>query len=63
MKESDILYEEEPYWIAKAPKGKAGFEVYRVAVTHSVRVASIGFAGVKGMERARAEITRRLNDG
>ena len=57
MRESDILYEQGPYWICR--KGK-GFEVYKTGVTHSVRVASIGFEGDKGLQRAKAEIARRL---
>ncbi len=59
MRESDILYQSGPYWVCR--KGK-GFEVYKDGVTHSVRVASIGFEGEKGLQRAKAECDRRQDD-
>lgn len=60
MSEAQILFEKGPFWICR--KGK-GFEVYKTGVTHSVRVASIGFEGDKGLQRAKAEIERRMQQG
>ena len=51
-----ILYENGAYWVAKAP---IGYEVYETKLTHSVRCASIGWDGDKGLQRAIAEADRR----
>jgi hypothetical protein len=61
MRESDILYQRGAYWVCKAPRGRKGFEVYRDSDsgTHAVRVASIGYPGELGLEKARAEVDRR----
>ena len=59
MRESDIVYERGCYWI-KAADSFAGFEVYRIGITHSTRVASIGWTGTAGLDRAKAEIERRI---
>lgn len=59
MREADILYENGPFWVCR--KGK-GFEVYRAGVTHSTRVASVGFEGQKGLDRAKAEADRRATE-
>lgn len=58
---SRIVFERGDYDIRKATFGQSeGFEVYRHKTTHSVRVASIGFPGAKGMARAMAEIDNRI---
>jgi hypothetical protein len=59
MQERDILFERGPYWI-KAADTFVGFEVYRTIQIHSVRVASIGWTGTAGLDRAKAEIERRI---
>ncbi len=60
MTEAKILFERDPYWVCAATSFK-GFEVWRCGATHSVRVARIGYEGEVGMEKAKAEIQRRLN--
>ena len=60
MKESDILYENGDFWVTK---GKKGYEVYQSGVTHSVRVAVIGWEGEEGLTKARAEADRRATKG
>lgn len=67
MRESDILFESGPYWICREQFGSGrfkpksnGFAVYKTGITHSVRVASIGYEGEKGLQRAKQEIVRRL---
>ena len=52
----DIVFETDHYWVKRVPKG---FEVYKTGLTHSTRVAVIGYTGDKGLERAKAEIARR----
>ena len=59
MTEREIIFERGPYWIKHAVTFK-GFEVYRMGATHSVRVASIGWTGTAGLDRAKQEIERRL---
>jgi hypothetical protein len=55
---SDILLVERgPYW---ARAEKHGFDVYKNGITHSVRVARIGFKGDEGLRRVNAEIDRRI---
>lgn len=56
MKENDILYENGDYWVCRE---HYGFAVYKTGITHSVRVASIGFKGDEGLQRAKAEADRR----
>jgi hypothetical protein len=56
MRESDILYENGPFWVCRE---HYGFGVYKVGVTHSTRVANIGFKGDDGLQRAKAETDRR----
>ena len=51
------IIERGDYWVAAV---KTGFEVYKTGITHSVRVARIGFKGDEGLRRANAEIDRRL---
>lgn len=55
-KEQDIAYEQGNYWALIV---KFGFEVYKIGLTHSTRVASIGYKGEDGMNRVKAEIARR----
>jgi hypothetical protein len=60
------LYENGPYWVCKAqfdsgrfkPKSN-GYEVYETGVTHSKRVAHIGWDGQKGLDHAKAEADKR----
>jgi hypothetical protein len=52
----DVVFETDHYWVKRVPKG---FEVYEIGLTHSTRVAVIGYTGDKGLERAKAEIARR----
>ena len=61
MKESDILYQNGDFWVCKALKN-TGFEVYRDGLTHSTRVAIIGYTGEEGLSRAKAEADRRANN-
>jgi hypothetical protein len=55
--EKDIIFETKDHWIFDA-KDK-GFEVYKKTITHSVRVAVIGYKGQLGIDKAKQEITRR----
>lgn len=55
---SDVVFELGQYWVLS--KGQKGYEVYRVGATHSTRCAIIGWTGAVGLERAKAEITRRM---
>ena len=59
MKESNILFERYPYWVSAATTFK-GFEVWRTVSTHSKRVASIGYIGEVGLQKAKDEIDRRI---
>lgn len=59
MKESDILYGQGKYWVVKAKTG--GFEVFRDGVTHATRCAQVGFFNGNGLQRAKDEINRRIN--
>jgi hypothetical protein len=60
--EKVIVFETDRHWVKRVPKG---FEVYKTGLTHSTRVASIGYKGNKGLQRAKREIARReaANDG
>jgi len=57
MRESDIVYEKADYWVTRV---RYGYDVYKNGVTHSTRVAQIGYKGEQGLARAKAEIERRL---
>jgi len=57
MKESDIVFESNNYWVLNV--NKKGFEVYKKTITHSVRCAVIGYDGADGLEKAKQEIQRR----
>lgn len=56
MKEKDIAFETERFWVLKTAKG---YEVYEIGITHSTRCSMIGWKGAEGLERAKKEITRR----
>ena len=56
-KEKDIVYEEGIYWVLKVKKG---YEIYKIGITHSTRVASIGFEGEIGLSACKKEIKRRI---
>lgn len=60
MNEDHILYRNGPYWIRATKFGKtSGYEVNRDGVTAAVRVASIGYAGARGLRLAITEADRR----
>ena len=56
---SEIVYECEcgKYWVKSV---EFGYEVYKTGITNSTRCAIIGYKGDLGLERAKAEIARRL---
>ena len=56
---SDIIFERAPYFVVRAGRG---FEVYQNQGTHSRRCAIIGFPGSEGINRATAEIDRRISE-
>ncbi len=56
----DIVFETDRHWVKRVPKG---FEVYKTGLTHSTRVAIIGYTGDKGLRRAKDEIARREPHG
>lgn len=58
MTEADILYENGPFWVCRAGKW---FEVYRAGITHSTRVATIGYEGQRGLDRAKWEADKRAS--
>ena len=59
MKESDIIYEKGDFFVLKA---KHGYEVYKNGLTHSTRCAIIGYKGEIGINKAIAEIDRRIKE-
>lgn len=59
IKEIDIVYEKDDYWVLKIA---SGYEVYKSVVTHSIRVAQIGWNGEQGLEKAKNEIDRRIGE-
>ena len=54
---AQIKYENGPFWVCTHKDGH--FEVYKSDVTHSVRVAVIGWKGESGLKRAIAECDKR----
>lgn len=58
--EKDIKHETRNFWVLDV--GNKGFEIYRIGVTHSTRVAQIGYRGEFGLNRAIAECERRQNE-
>ena len=64
-KAQSILFESGDYWVSAhlfgtgrlQPKSQ-GFAVWKVGVTHSTLVASIGFAGQEGLNKAITEACR-----
>jgi len=66
MTEDDILYENGNFWVCRKQFGSGrfrpkseGYEVYENGITHSKRVAIIGYAGEEGLKRAIAEADKR----
>lgn len=60
MTESDIIYEDGPYWVKRAVFNRSeGYEVYKVRGVASYRIAVIGYPGADGLTRCKAEIARR----
>lgn len=62
-----ILYQTSDFWVCKERFGSGrlgpksnGYAVYRNGITHSTRVAQIGFDGEEGLRRAIAEADRRV---
>lgn len=63
----NIVFEQGDYWVRRAVFGTGrfkpqsnGYEVMQVGTTHSKRVASIGYDGQEGLERAKAFIASRV---
>ncbi len=52
----NIVYESGNYWVTKS---KTGFVIYKIGVTHSTKVATIGFSDKLGEEKFKNEILRR----
>lgn len=60
MTESDILYQNGPFWICRAlfstgrfkPKSE-GYQVFEAGITHSKLRATIGYSGQPGFIRAK----------
>lgn len=62
MKESDILFEVGDYWVSTSKAANLkwkGYVVWENNLTHSRLVASIGFEGNEGLERAKQEAIKR----
>jgi hypothetical protein len=57
LKEKDILMEIGDYYVIAAPK--VGYEIYHNGITHATRIAQIGYAGDRGLQRCREEIEKR----
>lgn len=56
IKESDIIYELTNFWVLRV---ETGFEVLKTGVTHSTRVAQIGYTGQVGIDKAITECQQR----
>jgi hypothetical protein len=54
--EKDILYEVGSFWVATE---RTGYAVYENGLTHSVKRDTIGYPGLKGLQRAKATADRR----
>lgn len=52
----DIRHETANHWVLETPHQMV---VYRTTITHSVRVATIGYTGERGLAKAVAECARR----
>lgn len=66
LKESDILHQNGNFWVCREEFGSGifrpksiGYAVYEDGITHSKRVAQIGWEGNKGFHRAIAECDKR----
>lgn len=61
-----ILHENGKFWVCREDLGSGrlrpktqGYAVYENGITHSKRVAQIGYEGSEGLKRAIAECDRR----
>jgi hypothetical protein len=68
MDEDEVLYENGDFWVCREEFGTGrfgptsiGYAVYEQGITHSKRVASIGYDGDKGLLFAISEIKRRIS--
>lgn len=50
------VYEGKTHWVGKVAKG---YVVYKMGTTHSTKVATIGYTGEEGLQKAIAECQRR----
>lgn len=62
------LYAKGNFWVCRESFGTGrfrpksiGYAVYRGGITHSERVASIGYAGEEGMQKVIDECNRRAS--
>lgn len=55
----DVVFERAPFWVLRVPKG---FEVYENVGTHAVRRGFVGYVGSDGLDRAKAQIERRIGE-
>ncbi len=56
----DVLHQTATHWVLKV---KTGYEVYKQDVTHSTRVAQIGWPATEyGLQRAIAECNKRSQE-
>ena len=53
---ADVMYENGDFWVCREG---AGFAVYKVEGTHSLRCAQIGYKGKEGYQKAIAEADKR----
>lgn len=58
--EDSIVYESGDYWILKTDRKI--FEVYRNTITHAEKIATIGYQGTYGLNRAIQVITDRQTE-
>lgn len=55
-----IIFERDNYFVVRTQEGT--FEVYRNGATSASRCATIGYQGQKGLDKAKAEIDRRIGE-
>ncbi len=62
----DVVYEQGQYWVLRVTEGEgsrySGYDVYRTGITHSTRCAQIGYTGQVGLDKALAEVARRIEE-
>lgn len=51
-----IVYETPRYWVEQTA---TGYRVWRIGATASIRVATCGYPGERGLSWCKAEIARR----